>query len=140
MKYLDSNIILYAIEHPPQYGNACTRILLDIERGVLKAAASTFMLYEVLGILQRINKIRSRKHAELLDLEENLHTIRALPIIWFDMTILTMEQLVIETALLHTSDLVHVVTAKMHDIHEIISADKDFDHVPGLTRIDPLDY
>lgn len=33
----------------------------------------------------------------------------------------------------------HAATALAHGFTEIVSADTDFDDVPGLTRIDPAD-
>ena len=37
------------------------------------------------------------------------------------------------------NDRIHVATALANDIDTIVSADADFDHVPAIRRVDPLD-
>jgi len=43
----------------------------------------------------------------------------------------------VATTRLRGRDAVHAATALHHGFSEIVSADTDFDGVPGLTRIDP---
>ena len=40
---------------------------------------------------------------------------------------------------LHTRDAIHAATALNRDIDAILTADRAFDDVPGLQRVDPLD-
>ena len=37
-------------------------------------------------------------------------------------------------------DYIHVASMETNSISEILSADADFDRVPTVKRIDPLDY
>jgi len=39
-----------------------------------------------------------------------------------------------------TADHIHAATMEIQGIKEIISADKDFDAITGIVRIDPLEY
>ena len=77
MMYLDTNVILYAIERHPKYGNACKRIMYAIERGHLKVGASVFVLLEVMGGLQKFNRLPRlvRRPAPLFSIKENLDAI-----------------------------------------------------------------
>ncbi len=53
MIYLDTNILIYAIEQHPKYGGPCKRVLEDVESGKLKACASLLMLVEVINVLKK---------------------------------------------------------------------------------------
>lgn len=140
MMYLDTNVILYAIERHPRYGDACKRILYAIERGRLKVGASVFVLLEVMGGLQKLNRSsRSvRRQPPLFSLRENMDALLSLPIVWFEMSIATVDRVCVHMDTMRTADALHIATAELHDIREILSADTDFDHIPSLRRVDPL--
>ncbi len=36
-------------------------------------------------------------------------------------------------------DCVHVAVMRAHNLSHIISVDRDFDRIPGIVRLDPLD-
>ena len=40
---------------------------------------------------------------------------------------------------LSVSDAIHAATALRHGIGLVVSADSDFDGIPGIERVDPLD-
>ena len=56
MKYIDSNIFIYAATNQEKYGRKCKQILLDIENEKIKACASILVLAEIVNSLFRINK------------------------------------------------------------------------------------
>lgn len=142
MMYLDTNVILYAIERHSTYGNACKRIMYAIEQGQLKVGASVFVLLEVMGGLQKFNRSprSARQQTPLFSIQENLDALLSLPIVWFEMSIATVDRVCTHMNTIHTADALHIATAELHDIREILSADKDFDRVSSLRRIDPLTF
>ena len=81
MMYLDTNIIIYAIENHPKYGNVCKKILLDIESGKLKVCSSILVLVEIINVLTKINKVL-KKERKKLNIKENIDAILSLPIVW----------------------------------------------------------
>ena len=50
-----------------------------------------------------------------------------------------MPDLFLEYPALTARDLVHVATCRVHGIDLIISPDRGFDGIGGITRIDPAD-
>ncbi len=138
MIYLDTNILIYAIENHPKYGAASRRILSDIERKKLVAGASSLMLLEVVGALRKLNVVLRKRREPLLDIAKNIDAIVSLPIIWFDVTAIVIQRATQRLGSLHPADAVHAVTAEIEGMREIYSADADFDDIPGLRRVDPL--
>jgi predicted nucleic acid-binding protein len=138
MIYLDTNIIIYAIENHSKYGAASSRILSDIERGKLLAGASSLVLLEVVGALRKLNVVLRQQRKPILDITENIDAIISLPITWFDVTAIIIQRATQRLTDLHPADAVHVVTAEIEGMREIYSADADFDDLPGLRRVDPL--
>lgn len=61
MIYLDTNVVVYAIENHPKYGTACKKILEDIESHKLEASASVLVLVELINVLTKLNRILKRK-------------------------------------------------------------------------------
>src|SRR3989344_3050542 len=92
MKYIDTNIFIYAIENHPSYGKACKKILLDVQEGRLRAGASMLVLVEIIKVLAKINTELKRRKQKPLDLEANLDAILSLPVTWFDLDFLTIRK------------------------------------------------
>lgn len=140
MIYLDTNIIIYAIQNHPLYGKACATLLRDIERGRLKTGASSLVLLEVYGVLRKFNGTLRRKKEKEFDIQANFDALLSLPITWFDMSVYVIERSITYTESVQTGDYVHIATADIHGMREIFSADKEFDRISWIKRIDPLTY
>ena len=138
MKYLDTNIILYAIQNHPEYGSPCKKILTAIESGREKVGASTLVLLEVYGTLRKLNGILRRKKKKELDIQGNISAILSLPIVWFDMSVFVIERAITYSYQMQTADYIHLATADIQGMREIFSADHEFDDISWLSRIDPL--
>jgi predicted nucleic acid-binding protein len=56
LKYLDTNVIVYAIENHPKYGERCRKILEDIEGEKLKSpptdASNVALITSILSLFQ----------------------------------------------------------------------------------------
>lgn len=140
MKYIDTNIFGYAIENHEKYGDACTNILKDIETEKIKVVCSHMVPIELLGVLSKMNKERTKHKKPALDTEKNIDALLSYPIAWMDISLFTIRKAASYPGHLLASDRIHLATMELNDVKEIISADTDFDGMPGIKRIDPLEY
>lgn len=140
MIYIDTNVLVYAIENHPKFGKSCAKILKDIESKRIEAACSVLVLVELINVISKLNGILSREGKKILNAQDNIQAVLSLPIVWIE-----LDFLVIETASSYSFDLngidyIHIASMELNAVNEIISADEDFDRVRSLKRTDPLDY
>lgn len=140
MKYLDTNIIIYAIENHPKYGEACKRILAEIESGKLRASCSILVLVELINVLKKLNQIPSKRDEKGLVIEDNIEAVLSLGITWIDLDFLIIERASTYSFDMSGIDYIHLASMEINSISEILSADSDFDDIPTVRRIDPLAY
>lgn len=140
MIYLDTNIVIYAIENHPKYGDKCKEILTDIKSEKLKAHCSVLVLIEMINVLTKINKaLRNTKQKEL-DVRENIDAVLSLPIIWVDTSFPIIQRAAEYRYDISGTDYLHIATMELNGVNKIVSADVDFDEIKFIERIDPLDY
>ncbi|MFX1519003.1 MAG: type II toxin-antitoxin system VapC family toxin [Promethearchaeota archaeon] len=140
MKYLDTNVLVYAVENHPKYGNACKNILLDIESEKLDVCSSILVLVEFLNVLTKINKVLAQQDKQLLNIRKNIDAVLSLPFVWFDLNFFTIKRAAEYDFNISGVDFVHIASMELNLVQEIISADKELDKVTIIKRIDPLDY
>ncbi len=98
------------------------------------------VLVELLNVLKKLNNVLSEQGRKELVIEDNVEAVLSLPIAWIDLDFLIMERASAYTFDISGIDYVHVASMETSSITEILSADKEFDKVPTISRIDPLDY
>jgi len=132
--YIDSNIFFYARIMDKRYGEPCSKILRDIFRGEIKAVTSVLTPIEVANALRKYGGSR----------EEVRNSIDAM--LSLDMEIYEIDRIDIAEAIriseefdISPYDAVHVAIMKKADVTRIISADKDFDRVTGIERIEVVE-
>ena len=140
MKYLDTNIIAYAIENHPKYGEKCKKILEDIESEKLRVSCSVLVLVELINVLKKLNRMLSGMGKRELVIEDNVEAVLSLPIFWIDLDFLIIERASTYSFNISGVDYVHVASMETSSINEILSADHEFDKVSIIKRTDPLDY
>lgn len=140
MIYLDTNIIIYAIENHPKYEKKCKNILEDIESEKLKAGCSVLVLVEIINVLTKLNKVLKEKKERTLDTRKNIDAVLSLPIIWLDVNFAVIKKASDYDYNMPGADYVHIATMELNSIKKIISADADFDEAEFIDRIDPLEY
>lgn len=140
MIYLDTNIIVYAIENHHTYGKKCKRILEDIESEKTKASCSLLVLVELIHVLGRLNKVLAAQKEKPLDMRKNIDAVLSLPLVWFDVNFAVIRRASEYDYRISGVDYIHVSTMELNSVTKIISADADFDKVDGVRRIDPLKY
>lgn len=135
--FLDVNVFMYAAGKPHFYKDACVRIVADVENGRLNAAINTEIVQELLYRYSMIGMVTQGIQLSRYVLKLPLII---LPVTETDMrsALFVFEQY--HAAGLKPRDAIHAATLRQHHIRTIISADKDFEGLPFLTRIDPLDY
>jgi len=136
MIYLDTNIIIYAIENDSKYGNVCKKILLDIESEKLKVCSSILILVETINVLTKINKISKKK----LDIKKNIDAILSLPIIWIDLNFFIIKKAAEYDYNISGVDYIHIASMELNSVIRILSADKELNKIDFIKRIDPLNY
>ena len=140
MKYLDTNIIVYAIENHPKFGKECKKILKEIQNSRLEVGCSMLVLIELINVLKKINKKLREDGGKNLDIKKNIDAILSLPIIWFDIGIIVIKRASEYDFNVTGVDYIHISTMELNSINEIITADKDFDKVSIVRRLDPLQF
>lgn len=140
MRYIDTNIIIYAIANDVKYGTACKRILMDLEAGKLKACASVLVLAETLNVLTKINRMLAATGKAELDIRKNIDAILSLPIVWFDLNFLIIKKAAEYKYKISGVDYLHIASMELNSVKELISSDKELDKVDSVKRIDPLGY
>lgn len=140
MIYLDTNIIVYAIENHPKYGKMCKKILEDIEARRLEVSASVLVLVELINVLTKLNKILKRRERRPLSINENIRAVLSLPIVWVDLGFLVIEKASEYNFEINGIDYIHVASMEVNSISEVLSADKDLDRIRTIRRIGPLEY
>lgn len=139
MLYLDTNIIIYAIENHLKYGNACKKILLDIESGKLKVCSSMLVLVEFINVLTKLNKILEKDKTKL-DIKKNIDAILSLPIVWFDLNFFIVKKASEYEYNVSGVDYIHIASMELNSVTKIISADEEFDKINFIQRVEPLKY
>ncbi len=140
MIYVDTNVIVYAIENHPKFGASCKKILEDVEDRKLEACCSVLVLVELINVLKKLNDILLRQGGRKLSIKDNIEAVMSLPIVWMDLDFLVIEKASTYAFDINGVDYVHIASMELNSINEILSADKDLDKVGSIRRIDPLDY
>ncbi len=128
--FIDANVFVYSGLVGP-YRSSCVEVLLAVSRGEAHGRTSTAALEEVWflewsGRAGPIDGLTERAHAVMAPL---------LPVT--DDTFRRAREL--EAPRVGPNDRIHAATCLVNGIEAILSADSDFDAVPGLRRVDPLD-
>ncbi len=127
---VDANVIVYGAV-PSRYRDACLEILEAVAEGRAEGRVSTAIFEEVwhielsgrAGAIDGLARQAYAAFSPLLPVNDEI-VARALGL---------------DAPRLGANDRIHVATALAHGIGTIVSADADFDHVPALRRVDPLD-
>ena len=129
--YIDTNIWIYAITSNPTYEQSCRVIMREINNRKIDATISTHVLIEVSGVLFQQYKIK--------DTTKYIDSIISLPIHIIEITPEIVRITVEYSAKYNITpyDAIHVAACTSESIFNIISADKDFDKIDLIKRIDP---
>lgn len=130
--FVDTTVLAYAAgdEHPLR--GSCRTIVDAVAQGAVQMHASTEAIQEL--VFHRM------RHVDRAVAVEQARTAAELCILQpVDRNVVGMMLDLIETTSLRGRDAVHAACALKAGFTGIVSADEDFDGVPGLDRVDPAD-
>ncbi len=133
---LDTNIAMYAAGRMHALQAPARRVIQAVVDGDLDAYTDTEVLQEILYRYLRTGE-RSQGYAVF----DNFHQLmagRVLPVTVDD--IVRARTLAEAQPLLSPRDYVHWAVMVGHGITTIVTADRHFDGVEGVTRVDPTDF
>ena len=135
--FLDANIFMYAAGKPHPYKESCLQILHAVENQQITAVTNVEVLQE---LLYRYHHIQLPDKGITLCEYIHEYPITILPVTSDDMmrAIRIIKQS--KKSTLKPRDALHVATMQNNNITQILSADKHFDRISGIQRIDPLAY
>lgn len=135
--FLDANIFMYAAGKPHAYKSPCQQILQAVELAQLPAATNAEVLQE---LLYRYH------HLHLLDKGVQLcryildYPLMVLPVTPADISSALDLLSQNKDAALPPRDAIHAATMQNNSITRILTADKHFDQIIGIQRLDPLTF
>lgn len=134
MLLLDANIAMYAEGREHRYQQPCKRVIELAKESSLGYCIDVETLQEILYVyFSRGETDRGIGVAQ--DLLGMFRTI--FPITVSEITVAM--QLMSQSRGLSSRDAIHAAVVINHDLEGIVSADRDFDRVPGLRRFDPME-
>jgi len=135
--FLDANVFMYAAGKPHTYKLPCVQILTDVEQGILRAAINTEILQE---LLYRYSHIQLP--------HKGIQLCR--DILRYPLTVFSVTEADVQLALdlfakyqtrgFRPRDAIHAAMMQNNGINRLISADKDFDGLDFIARVDPASY
>jgi len=129
--YIDSNIFFYAKIMDKEYGEACARILSMISRGELQVITSSLALIELANALRKYGL--GDQVTGVVDAVFSLD----FQIAQVDPTDVRNAMEIFDEFRISPYDCTHAAIMKKAGTSSIISADKDFEKVTWIKRIDP---
>jgi len=114
-----------------EYGQACARVLRKIEAGEIDAATSVLVVVELANALRKYGL--SNEVKKVVDAIFSLN----ISMLQIGSTDVRAAADIFENTRISPYDCVHVAVMKREGIIEMISADREFDRVPNIKRLDP---
>ncbi len=133
MKLIDANVVIYSEGGEHIYRDACEEIVDSVDAWPDEYAIDTETLQEILHVYSsRGEPEKALAVAErLLNLFSNIIPITAAEI-------RAAVRVMATTPNLTPRDAIHASVVFEHGLEGIVSADGDFDRIPGLRRFDPI--
>lgn len=135
--FLDANVVMYAAGSEHLYRTPSQNILQAVARGELTAAIDVEIIQEILhryGAQQRFTEAITVAN-DLLTLVSFIYPI-TLSDVQRAMTLFQQHAMQGVKA----RDALHAAVMLNNNLTYIVSADRHFDLIPGIQRIDPLNY
>ena len=133
MKLLDTNIIIYAAGGPHLYKEACAEILENVGLGDTNYGIDVELLQEVLYVYTARGE---RTRGQLIF--DNLLRIFPNPIPIDRAEMLATRQLLGRLPGLFPRDAIHAAVVQTQGLEGIVTTDKAFNDISGITVFDPL--
>ena len=134
MRLIDANVFIYARGAPHPYREACRHVLAEIQAGREEANVDTEVLQEIVYVYWY------RKHLEEgLAYLDRLLVLFPAPVPVTGDTIAAARDILAAHPQLEPRDAIHAAVVVNHGLEAIISADRAFDQISEIKRLDPLE-
>ena len=133
MKYIDSNIFINNLIGDARLGDAAEKYLESVANGREIASTSVHTMVEIYAFLKS-KRLSEQKIADILS-EVEQHGVILLP---FEPDFLVDALPMVKNGW-KIGDAIHLNTMKKNKIIEIVTDDRHFENVAGITRIDLLE-
>ena len=134
--FIDTNIPMYAAGTPHPLRDPCQAIIRAVAEGKLEAVTDAEVLQEILYRYLHLGE--REKGLMVFDRFRRIMLGHIFPIDEADVQ--RAREQAEEYPGLSPRDLIHLAVMLRHGIHEIITADRGFDRVRGIRRIDPAEF
>jgi predicted nucleic acid-binding protein len=134
VRLLDANVFIYAVGRRHPYQQPCVRLLAEAEENTGQYNVSVEVLQEVLHVFWARQQLRDglRAFDQMMKMFPD-----AFPVERKDS--LLARALLQHHPALSPRDAIHAATVLNHDLEAIISADRAFDQISEIKRLDPLE-
>jgi len=132
--FIDSNVFFYAKILDKEYGEGCAKIIGGIVEGKIGAVTSALIVIELANALRKYGL--SNEVREVVDAVFSLD----IPIYEIDPSDIRSAMDIFDKFRISPYDCIHAAVMKRAGTHSIISADKDFDKINWIKRLDPKSY
>lgn len=132
--FIDSNIPMYYAGRESEFKEPCRHILESVAREEIEGYTSVEVLQEILYRFWHLNDMTTGR--QIFDLFSKAVSV-VLSVTEQDVN---LARSLSEKHVCGPRDLLHVAVMQNNSIATIISADKDFDSVHVINRIDPRDF
>lgn len=129
---VDSAVVVYALGADSPWRQSCRQLLVQAGQQRIRAYASVEMIQEL--VHHRLRRSGDRA----LSVQQGRYASSLFTLLNFDREVLDLSlDLTERVPTIRGRDAVHAATALAYGIDRIISPDRAFDGIPGLTRLDP---
>lgn len=128
--YLDTNILLYALEGYPAFIQDLTQLFQSIDRGDLMAVTSELSLAEAL-----VKPIKEQNLAQQATYKQTIRNSRKLSVIPVRREVLIQAAELRAAVNLKLPDAIHAATALLTQCSTFLTNDQRFQVVPGLSVV-----
>jgi hypothetical protein len=132
--FIDSNVFFYAKILDREYGEACAKIISRIAEGRISAVTSALAIIELANALSKYGL--NKEARDVVDAAFSLD----IPIYEIDTSDVRSAMIIFDEFKISPYDCVHAAIMKRVGTINIISADKDFDKIKWIKRLNPKDY
>jgi predicted nucleic acid-binding protein len=134
LKLIDANVLIYARGVPHPYRDACRHLLAEVEAGRLEANVDTEVLQEIVHVYWYHGRLERG-----LDYLDRLLVLFPTPFPVTGETVTTARDILADHPALSPRDAIHAAVILNHSLEAIVSADRAFDKITEIKRLDPLE-
>lgn len=132
--FLDTNVFMYAAGRDHPLKTPCVEVLRQVTREAFEVVINTEVLQEILYCYSAIGELKCGLRLAHLAVDQVGGEV--LPVTLTDMQ-LAFDFMQRYGATIKSRDAVHAATLLNHNLTYLISADRHFDRIDGITRVDP---